>query len=60
MASPAPLAQPEVTLADVEAAAARIQGAVVRTPTMLSRTLSDATGATIWVKFVNLQFSAAY
>jgi threonine dehydratase len=60
MASPAPLAQDVVTLADIEAAAARIAGQVVRTPTMLSRTLSEATGATIWVKFENLQFTAAY
>ena len=60
MASPAPLAQDIVTLADVEAAAARIHGHVVRTPTMHSRTLSEATGATIFVKFENLQFTAAY
>ena len=49
-----------VTLADIEAAARRIQGAVVRTPTLLSKTLSDVTGATIYVKFENLQFTAAY
>ena len=36
-----------VTLADVEAAAKRIEGAVVRTPTLLSKTLSEVTGATI-------------
>lgn len=49
-----------VTLADIEAAARRIAGAVVRTPTLLSKTLSDVTGATIYVKFENLQFTAAY
>jgi len=49
-----------VTLQDIEAAAERIRGAVVRTPTMLSRTLSEVTGATIYVKFENLQFTAAY
>lgn len=49
-----------VTLADVEAAAARIAGAVVRTPTLHSKTLSDLTGATVWLKFENLQFTAAY
>jgi threonine dehydratase len=49
-----------VSLDDIRAAAARIAGAVVRTPTMLSRTLSDATGAEIWIKFENLQFTAAY
>ena len=36
-----------IGLADIEAAAARIAGAVVRTPTLLSRTLSEATGATV-------------
>jgi threonine dehydratase len=49
-----------VSLADIEAAARRIEGAVVRTPTMLSRTLSHVTGATVYVKFENLQFTAAY
>jgi threonine dehydratase len=49
-----------VSLDDIRAAAARIEGAVVRTPTMLSRTLSELTGATIYVKFENLQFTAAY
>ena len=53
-------ADPSVSLADVEAAARRIEGALVRTPTLLSRTLSAAVGATIWVKFENLQFTAAY
>ena len=49
-----------VTLDDIRAAAARIKGAVVRTPTLLSRTLSEVTGANVWVKFENLQFTAAY
>ncbi|HEV2745867.1 MAG TPA: threonine ammonia-lyase [Allosphingosinicella sp.] len=49
-----------VSLADIKAAAARIAGAVVRTPTVLSRTLSQATGAEIWVKFENLQFTASF
>ena len=48
------------TLADIKAAAARIAGAVVHTPTLRSRTLSDITGADIWLKFENLQFTAAY
>src|SRR5688572_31237589 len=46
--------------ADIEAAAKRIAGAVVRTPTMHSRTLSQITGAEIWLKFENQQFTAAY
>ena len=49
-----------VTLADIEAAAARIAGQVVRTPTLKSITLSKMTGAEIWLKFENLQFTAAY
>ena len=38
----------------------RIKGAVVETPMMHSRTLSAITGAEIWLKFENLQFTAAY
>ncbi|WP_326523418.1 threonine ammonia-lyase [Sphingomonas sp.] len=49
-----------VSYADVQAAAARISGAIVRTPTLFSKTLSLLTGATVWVKFENLQFTAAY
>jgi threonine dehydratase len=49
-----------VTLSDIQAAARRIEGAVMRTPTLLSRTLSEVTGATVYVKFENLQFTAAY
>jgi threonine dehydratase len=49
-----------VSLEDIRAAAERIEGAVVRTPTLLSRTLSEQTGATIYLKFENLQFTAAY
>jgi len=48
------------SLADVRAAAARIAGHVVRTPTLHSKTLSAITGAEIYVKFENLQFTAAY
>ena len=51
-------AQP--TIDDIRAAAARIDGAVVRTPTRCSRTLSDLTGAEVWLKFENQQFTAAY
>jgi threonine dehydratase len=48
------------TLSDIQAAAARIAGAVIRTPTLHSRTLSELVGADIWLKFENLQFTAAY
>jgi threonine dehydratase len=50
----------QVTLDDVRAAARRIEGAVVRTPTLHSRTLSELSGAEIWLMFENLQFTAAY
>ncbi|MDQ8756345.1 threonine ammonia-lyase [Sphingosinicella sp. LHD-64] len=60
MASPARTTHPPVTLAGIEAAAARIAGAVIRTPTMLSRTLSERSGATVYVKFENLQHTGAY
>ena len=50
----------DLTIEDVRAAAARIEGAVVKTPMMRSITLSEITGADIWLKFENLQFTAAY
>ncbi len=49
-----------LSVADVRAAAARIAGAVVRTPTLHSKTLSAITGADVWLKFENQQFTAAY
>lgn len=57
---PAQTAASLLTLADVRAAAARIEGAVVRTDCDHSQTLSDITGAQVWLKFENLQFTAAY
>ena len=50
----------EVSLADIRAAAARIAGAVERTPCLRSRTLSRLTGAEVWLKFENLQFTASF
>ncbi|MEM9501318.1 MAG: threonine ammonia-lyase [Pseudomonadota bacterium] len=50
----------DLTIEDVRAAAERIEGAVVKTPMMHSITLSEITGAEIWLKFENLQFTAAY
>ena len=49
-----------LTIDDVREAAKRISGAVVRTPMMHSITLSEICGAEIWLKFENLQFTAAY
>ena len=50
----------EITLADVRAAAAQLAGAIVRTPCLHSRTLSEIAGATVFVKFENLQFTASF
>ena len=52
--------KPQVTLADVRAAAQAIAGAVERTPCVHSRTLSRLTGAQVWLKFENLQFTASF
>ena len=49
-----------LTLEDIKAAASRLAGHVERTPCRYSRTLSEITGAEVWVKFENLQFTAAY
>src|SRR3954465_11625462 len=48
------------SIEDIRAAAARIKGAVIRTPMLVSRTLSEIVGAEVWLKFENLQFTAAY
>ena len=62
VAAPAPdtVAALPISLADVEAAARAIEGAVVETPCLRSQTLSQLTGADVWLKFENLQFTAAY
>jgi threonine dehydratase len=49
-----------ITLDHIRAAAARIAGAVERTPCVHSRTLSRLTGAEVWLKFENLQFTASF
>ena len=49
-----------LTLSDIETAAQAISGHVERTPCRPSRTLSRITGAEVWVKFENLQFTASY
>jgi threonine dehydratase len=45
---------------DIRAAAKRIAGAVENTPFVLSRTLSAISGAEVWIKFENLQFTASF
>ena len=47
-------------LAAIQAAAGRLKGQIERTPCRHSKTLSKITGAEVWVKFENLQFTAAY
>lgn len=49
-----------LTLQDVRDAQARIGDLIIRTPTLLSKTLSQLVGANVWLKFENLQFTAAY
>src|SRR5205814_4862635 len=49
-----------VTLDDIRAAAKRIAGAVESTPFVHSRTLSRLTGAEVFLKFENLQFTASF
>jgi threonine dehydratase len=49
-----------VTFDNVREAAAAIAGHVVETPCIASRTLSGITGAEVWLKFENLQFTAAF
>jgi threonine dehydratase len=49
-----------VELKDIEAAAKVIDGHVVKTPCMHSRTLSEITGALVYLKFENHQFTASF
>jgi len=60
MATATKIPTPAVTLDDIRAAASRIAGNIVRTPTLHSKTLSKMTGAEVYLKFENLQFTAAY
>ena len=49
-----------VTLKDIQSAAQAIQGQVPETPCMHSRTLSEITGAEVYLKFENHQFTASF
>jgi threonine dehydratase len=49
-----------VELKDIEAAAKVIAGHVVNTPCLHSRTLSEITGAEVYLKFENHQFTASF
>ncbi len=49
-----------ITLHDIEQAALRLRGQVLRTPCVESRTLSQITGAQVFLKFENLQYTASF
>ena len=49
-----------VSIDDIRAAAGRIAGAIESTPCLPSRTLSQLTGAEVFLKFENLQFTASF
>ena len=49
-----------ITLEDVRAAQQRIGGQLCDTPCLHSRTLTQLTGAQIYIKFENLQFTASF
>lgn len=49
-----------VSFADIEAAALRLQGQVLDTPCVESKTLGQIVGAQVFLKFENLQFTASF
>ena len=49
-----------VSIDDIKAAALRIEGKVVNTPCLKSQTLSAITGAQVFLKFENLQFTSSF
>ena len=49
-----------VTLGDVEAAAERIAGLVIRTPMLRNDALSRLSGAEVWLKLENMQATGAF
>ncbi|WP_048438011.1 threonine ammonia-lyase [Caenimonas sp. SL110] len=49
-----------IDLSHVRAAAQRLEGQVLDTPCVESRTLSQITGAQVFLKFENLQFTASF
>ena len=49
-----------VSLKDIEAAAKVIHGQVIETPCLASSTLSEITGAEVYLKFENHQFTASF
>jgi threonine dehydratase len=51
---------PQLGIENVRAAAKIIAGQVIRTPCTHSRVLSQITGAEVWLKFENFQFTASF
>ncbi|MGJ7488239.1 threonine ammonia-lyase [Variovorax sp. LT2P21] len=49
-----------IGIQDIERAAVRLQGQLLATPCVESRTLSDIVGAQVFLKFENLQFTASF
>ena len=49
-----------LTLNDIEQAAQRLEGQLLNTPCVASKTLSQLTGAQIYLKFENLQYTASF
>ena len=49
-----------ITLEYIRQAAARLEGQILNTPCVASKTLSELVGADIYLKFENLQFTASF
>lgn len=49
-----------LSLTDIEAAALRLRGQLLDTPCVASKTLSQITGAEVFLKFENLQYTASF
>ena len=49
-----------IELHDIAQAAERLRDHLLRTPCVASKTLSDITGAQVFLKFENLQFTASF
>jgi threonine dehydratase len=52
--------KPQISFADIRDAARRIAGCIERTPMVHSQTLSAITGADVWIKPENQQFTASF
>lgn len=54
------VANPAVSFDDVTRAAQALKGQIIETPCRRSRVLSRITGAEVWLKFENFQFTASF